>query len=115
LFVLTGSGTNPISLDDIQKGPPIVTIDEISNVINKDRIGDLAPQYQDLSGLVADLFYEAQLAYQPKELGTIAPQNAENVDITGGQINNTSIGAVTNSTGRFTTLIATSGIGGGIF
>jgi hypothetical protein len=40
-------------------------------------------------------------------LGTMAEQNANSVAITGGTINNTTIGASTASTGRFTTLDAT--------
>jgi hypothetical protein len=40
-------------------------------------------------------------------LGTMAVQNADNVAITGGTINNTTIGATTPSTGVFTTLTAT--------
>jgi hypothetical protein len=38
-------------------------------------------------------------------LGTMAEQNANSVAITGGTINNTTIGATTASTGTFTTLI----------
>jgi hypothetical protein len=40
-------------------------------------------------------------------LGSIATQDASNVAITGGTINNTTIGATTPSTGVFTTLTAT--------
>jgi hypothetical protein len=40
-------------------------------------------------------------------VGTMAEQNANNVAITGGTINNTTIGATTPSTGVFTTLTAT--------
>lgn len=94
LFNLTGSGTNPTSLDDLQKGPPNVTIDEIYEIINRGGIADLAPHPQ---------------------LGTIAPQNYDNVAITGGQIDNTPIGNTTTSSGKFTTLNATGGIGGGTF
>ena len=38
------------------------------------------------------------------QLGTLAPQNAENVAITGGSINGTSIGSTTASTGHFTSI-----------
>ena len=38
------------------------------------------------------------------QLGTMAPQNAENVAITGGAINGTPIGATTPSTGSFSSL-----------
>jgi hypothetical protein len=115
LFDLTGAGTNAVSLDELQIGPPNVTIDQINQNINKDKFVDLAPQYQDLSGLIKNLFYEAQLGYQRQEIGTIAPQNAENVSITGGRIDGTPIGDTTTSSGKFTTLNATGGIGGGTF
>ena len=72
LFVLTGSGSNPTTLDDLQVGPPV-------------------------------------------QLGTISSQNADNVTITGGTIDNTPIGNTTTSSGKFTTLNATGGIGGGTF
>ena len=94
LFILTGSGTNPTSLEDLQKGPPTVTIDELNQIINKDSFADLAPQPQ---------------------LGTIAPQNYDNVTITGGTIDNTPIGNTITNSGKFTTLNATGGIGGGTF
>jgi len=94
LFDLTGSGTNPTSLEDIQQGPPTVTIDEITAIINRNSNADLAPTY---------------------ELGTISPQNSDNVSITGGNIDGTPIGDTTTSSGKFTTLNATSGIGGGNF
>jgi len=94
LFTLTGSGTNPTSLDDVQLGPPNITIDEITAIINRQREADLAPHVQ---------------------LGTISSQNSDNVTITGGTIDNTPIGNTTTSSGKFTTLNATGGIGGGTF
>ena len=48
-------------------------------------------------------------------LGTMSTQNAGTVAITGGTINGTSIGATTASTGKFTTVTATTGIFGGTF
>lgn len=48
-------------------------------------------------------------------LGTMSTQNASNVAITGGTIDGTAIGATTASTGKFTTVTATSGISGGTF
>lgn len=42
-------------------------------------------------------------------LGTMSTQNANNVAITGGSINGTTVGASTASTGAFTTLSASSG------
>lgn len=48
-------------------------------------------------------------------LGTMSTQNASSVAITGGSIDGTAIGATTASTGKFTTVTATSGISGGTF
>jgi len=48
-------------------------------------------------------------------LGTMSTQNANSVAITGGAIDGTAIGATTASTGKFTTVTATSGISGGTF
>jgi hypothetical protein len=48
-------------------------------------------------------------------LGTMSTQNAGTVAITGGTIDGTSIGATTASTGKFTTVTATTGIFGGTF
>lgn len=48
-------------------------------------------------------------------LGTMSTQNANNVAITGGAIDGTTIGATAATTGKFTTVTATSGISGGIF
>jgi len=48
-------------------------------------------------------------------LGTMSTQSASAVAITGGTIDGTSIGATTASTGKFTTVTATSGISGGTF
>lgn len=48
-------------------------------------------------------------------LGSMATQNANSVAITGGSIDGTPIGGTTASTGKFTTVTATSGISGGTF
>lgn len=48
-------------------------------------------------------------------LGTIATQNANSVDIDGGSIDGTTIGANSAAAGTFTTVTATSGISGGTF
>lgn len=94
LFILTGSGTNPTSLDDLQLGPPMLTIDEVTSIINRHTEADLAPHPQ---------------------LGTISSQNYDSVSITGGHIDGTPIGDNVTSSGKFTTLNATNGIGGGTF
>ena len=94
LFDLTGSGSNAVTLDELQIGPPTLTIDEIIAIISRVNNADLAPTY---------------------ELGTISSQNSDNVSITGGNIDGTPIGDTTTSSGKFTTLNATGGIGGGNF
>ena len=48
-------------------------------------------------------------------LGTMSTQNANSVAITGGSIDNATIGATTATTGKFTTVTATTGIFGGTF
>lgn len=48
-------------------------------------------------------------------LGTMATQNASSVTITGGTIDNVTIGGTTPAAGTFTTVTATSGIFGGSF
>ena len=48
-------------------------------------------------------------------LGSMATQNASSLNITGGSINGTTIGATTAAAGYFTTLNATSGLSGGSF
>ena len=52
---------------------------------------------------------------QVSGLGTMSTQNANSVAITGGSIDGTPIGNTTTSSGKFTTLNATSGISGGGF
>jgi hypothetical protein len=54
---------------------------------------------------------------QVSGLGTMSTQNANNVAVTGGSINGTSIGGSTAAAGTFTTCTATSfsGINGGSF
>lgn len=52
---------------------------------------------------------------QVSGLGTMSTQNAGAVAITGGTIDGTTIGATSATTGKFTTVTATSGISGGTF
>ena len=48
-------------------------------------------------------------------LGTMSTQNANAVAITGGAVDGATIGATTATTGKFTTVTATTGISGGTF
>jgi len=50
----------------------------------------------------------ADSALQPADVGTIASQDADNVNIDGGAIDGAAIGANSESTGKFSTLDATS-------
>jgi hypothetical protein len=61
------------------------------------------PVFLDQSSQIQSLEQAIGSIPQP-QLGTMAPQNAENVAITGGTINGTSIGATTASTGHFTSI-----------
>ena len=58
LFVLTGSGTNPTSLDELQLGPPFATIDEITQQ-NKEKIPS-APNDSPLVSQIAELQKQIQ-------------------------------------------------------
>jgi hypothetical protein len=49
----------------------------------------------------------SQVTASTAGLGTMSTQNANNVTVTGGTINGTTVGATTAATGRFTTLNAT--------
>ena len=54
LFVLTGQGSNPISLEELQYGPPGVTVDEIIDHGNKEKISG-APNDSPLLSQIAEL------------------------------------------------------------
>jgi hypothetical protein len=71
--------------------------------LNSNKIVNLA------NGTIAtDAVNLSQLTSEIAALGTMASQNANNVAITGGTINGTSIGATTRAAGNFTTLNANS-------
>ena len=63
LFNLTGAGTNPISLEDLQLGPPFATVDEITNSTNI-KIQGLAtsPSQDALLAQIAELQKQVQAA-----------------------------------------------------
>jgi hypothetical protein len=83
LFQLTGG--SGISLDDVQKGPPPVTIDEINHTINK-ATADTAPSQGALLAQIAELQKQVDginsNAAAP-QLGTMAPMNKEFMDYIG--------------------------------
>ena len=65
LFILTGSGSNPISLEDLQIGPPFATVDEITNSTDIKIQGFATSPSQD--GLLAQIA-ELQKQVQAAEL-----------------------------------------------
>lgn len=72
------------------------------------------PAIEQIAQQVYDLISAQVLeaVYTPPDptLGTLAPQNRDNVSITGGAVDNTTIGKTTRSTGAFTTLKANAGM-----
>lgn len=61
LFILTGGGSNPVSLSDLQKGPAPATVDELSSLIDK-KTEDLSPSSSDTSALISQALQAVQLA-----------------------------------------------------
>lgn len=51
LFLLTGGGSNPQSLNDLQKGPRGASVDEISAIIDK-KSEDVSPPPQDVAAAI---------------------------------------------------------------
>ena len=63
LFNLTGAGTNPISLEDLQLGPPFATVDEITNSTDIKIQGFATSPSQDvLLAQIAELQKQVQAA-----------------------------------------------------
>ena len=63
LFNLTGAGTNPISLEDLQLGPPFATVDEITNSTDVKIQGFATSPSQDaLLAQIAELQKQVQAA-----------------------------------------------------
>lgn len=78
LFELSGGSS--ISLDDLQKGPPAITVDELNISIDK-ATGNLAPSQDGLLSQIAELQKQTQaLEVQVRpELGTMASLQQDNV------------------------------------
>jgi hypothetical protein len=68
LFDLTGAGTNPTSLTDVQKGPPSVTIDEFS-LAKPDP--NAAPPEADVTALIAQQLQSVEQSPLPQVHNTI--------------------------------------------
>jgi hypothetical protein len=73
LFNLTGAGTNPTTLEDLQIGPPFATVDEINNSTDVKIQGFATSPSQD--GLLAQIA-ELQKQVQTAELSAEAATNA---------------------------------------
>jgi len=58
LFVLTGSGTNPISINELQFGPPFATVDELT--VQKSEVIPSAPSDSPLLAQIAELQKQIQ-------------------------------------------------------
>jgi hypothetical protein len=82
LFDLTGQGSNPTSLEDLQVGPPFATVDEITNSIDIKIQGFATNPSQDaLLAQIAELQKQLdglKMQVQP-QLGTMAPLQQDNL------------------------------------
>ena len=75
LFNLTGAGTNPISLEDLQLGPPFATVDEITNSTDIKIQGFATSPSQDaLLAQIAELQKQVQAAELSSEGAVMALQ-----------------------------------------
>jgi len=79
LFVLTGEGQNVVSLSDLQKGPPDLTVDEITE-LTKEK-ATLSPNSEALLSQIAEIEKQLEglkLNLQP-QLGTLAALQQDNL------------------------------------
>ena len=75
LYQLTG-GSN-VSLDDVQKGPPALTVDEINHAINR-AIANVTPAQDGLLEQIAELQKQVEaLAVLPAQITTMLSQLAD--------------------------------------
>jgi len=126
LFVLTGSGNNPITLEELQLGPPNQPdLTELLIQINK----DIAPQYEDQSGdflktldtaqlmSMMSQFANAEAAIQGAYLqpvvqtGTIANYNLDNSPTAGGIAYGTGPALAVSAAGTLGQVLTSGGAG----
>ncbi len=126
LFVLTGSGNNPITLEELQLGPPNQPdLAELLIQINQ----NIAPQYEDQSGdFLATLdtaqlmsmmsrFENAEAAIQGAYLqpvvqtGTIANYNLDNNPTAGGIVYGTGPALAVSAAGTLGQVLTSAGAG----
>lgn len=67
LFNLTGAGSNPVSLSDIQKGPPPLTVDDLGNPPDP----NVGPPLQDVSAQINAAVQDLVVGPQPQESNTL--------------------------------------------
>lgn len=126
LFVLTGSGNNPITLEELQLGPPNQPdLTELLIQINK----DIAPQYEDQSGdflktldtaqlmSMMSQFANAEAAIQGAYLqpvvqtGTIANYNLDGSPTAGGVAYGTGPALAVSAAGTLGQVLTSGGAG----
>jgi hypothetical protein len=126
LFVLTGSGNNPITLEELQLGPPNQPdLAELLIQVNQ----NIAPQYEDQSGdFLATLdtaqlmsmmsrFENAEAAIQGAYLqpvvqtGTIANYNLDNSPTAGGIVYGTGPALAVSAAGTLGQVLTSAGAG----
>jgi len=126
LFVLTGSGNNPITLEELQLGPPNQPdLTELLIQINK----DIAPQYEDQSGdflktldtaqlmSMMSQFANAEAAIQGAYLqpvvqtGTIANYNLDGSPTAGGVAYGTGPALAVSAAGTLGQVLTSAGAG----
>ena len=126
LFVLTGSGNNPITLEELQLGPPNQPdLTELLIQINK----DIAPQYEDQSGdflktldtaqlmSMMSQFANAEAAIQGAYLqpvvqtGTIANYNLDGSPTAGGVAYGTGSALAVSAAGTLGQVLTSGGAG----
>ena len=75
-FLLTGSGSNPVSLSDVQKGPPFLTAEDLPAPAP-----DVAPTQDGLLAQIAEIQKQLQAleVVARAELGTMAPLQQDNL------------------------------------
>lgn len=79
LFILTGSGSNAVSLDELQIGPPNTTVDEIT--VNIDKNTNIESNTESLVSQIAELQKQLdglKMQVQP-ELGTMSQLQQANL------------------------------------
>lgn len=86
LYQLTGG--SGVSLDDVQKGPPTLTIDEVNHIVNK-ATNNVEPSQDGLLAQIAELQKQIQgLQSTPREeLGTMAAVQQDNTRFIGFSTN----------------------------